>query len=116
MTIGLDRVGLDDYIELNPSVDTVDELFKRILTSGIIPEDVIASCLIEAGLLDSGELHILLENREFEDSTCFEAAQDLANLINNPPGSESDSTNGKRSVRATSTSAIPQVCIICHKH
>ena len=108
MTIGLDRVGLDDYIELNPSVDTVDELLKRILASGIIPEDVIASCLIEAGLLDSGELHLLLENKMFADSTCFEAVQALADLINNPPSS--DSSTGKRSVRATSTSGLPQVC------
>ena len=108
MTIGLDRVGLDDYIELNPSVDTVDELLKRILASGIIPEDVIASCLIEASLLDSGELHMLLEDTMFADRTCFEAVQDLADLINNPPSS--DSSAGKRSVRATSTSGLPQVC------
>ena len=101
-------MGLDDYIELNPSVDTVDELLKRILASGIIPEDVIASCLIEAGLLDSGDLHILMENREFEDRTCFEAVRDLADLINNPPSS--DSSAGKRSIRATSTGALPQVC------
>ena len=85
MTIGLDRVALDEYIHLNPAMGTVDELLKVLVTSHFIPEDVVRRCRVAANLLRTGDLHVVLENVHITESACAMAANRIAEVINNPP-------------------------------
>ena len=108
MTISLDREGLDEFIELNPDLDTIDRLLETLVASRFISEQTLLSCGVDATLLQTGDLHLLLENNNSAHNVCFTAAQEFAGLINNPPSGETGS-NGARSVRNTATEAIPQV-------
>jgi hypothetical protein len=85
VTIGIDREALDEYISLNPSVDTVDALLKVLVASRFIPENVTRRCKVAANLLRTGDLHVVLENVDSSESTCVKAANDMADKINNPP-------------------------------
>lgn len=102
MTIGLDRDAVDEYVRLNPSLDTVDELLKVLVASRFIPEDVVRRCKVAASLLRTGDLHVLLENINSSDSTCAMAAEQIAERINNPP-------MGDDGTETTTTAANPQV-------
>ena len=77
MTIGLDRDSLDEYVRLNPSVDTVTNLLNVLVQSRFITMTVASRCNVEASLLDSGDLHMVLENLVNSDSICAMAAQEL---------------------------------------
>lgn len=108
MTIGLDRDGLDEYIELNPSLDTVDELLETLVADGFISEESLERCTMEGSLLETGNLHMLLQNKMNTDNFCYMTIEEIADIINNPPGQESSSA--ARSARSVSiTTAIPQV-------
>ena len=85
MTIGLDGDSLDEYVRLNPSVDTVTDLLNVLVQSRFITMTVASRCNVEASLLDSGDLHMVLENLMNSDSICAMAAQEIADRINNPP-------------------------------
>ena len=101
MIIGLDREALDEYVSLNPSVDTVDELLKILVASRFIPEDIVRRCRVAANLLRTGDLHVVLESVNGSESSCATAAENMAERINNPPNSTSTLSN----------SANPQVII-----
>ena len=107
MYIGLDRDGLDEYIELDPSLSTVDDLLETLISSSFIRQEVVERCEVEGSLLETGELHILLENKRSTDSICFLSVAEIAKSVNNPPGSRGSG----RSARATTTTAIPQVVL-----
>lgn len=102
--IGLDRDGLDEYIELDPSLSTVDELLETLVSSGFITDQVLQRCGIEGSLLETGELHILLENKVSTDNLCYMAVVEIAESINNPQGNTDIGTT-----TTTTTTAIPQV-------
>ena len=106
MAIELDREALDDYVDLNPSVATADDLVRRLIADRFIPEELLERCQIDGSLLETGDLHLLLENKDFSFDDCFEAAQDIADVINNPP---SGGGGARRSVRAAPTNTYPEV-------
>lgn len=108
MTIGLDRDAVDEYVRLNPLLETVDEFLRELVASGFIREEVVRRCKIVANLLDSGDMHLVLENLEQTDTVCAMAAERIADRINNPPTSDDDDTSN-------AVTANPQVAICKHR-
>lgn len=100
VTIGLDRDAVDAYVRSNPTLDTVEEFLRELVETGFIPEEVVRRCKIVANLLDSGDMHVVLENLVNTDTICAMAAERIANRINNPPMSDDTST----------VTPNPQVC------
>ena len=62
VTIDFDRDAFDEFIRLNPELETLDEFLRELVASGFIPEEIIRACTITANLLSTGSLHLLLEN------------------------------------------------------
>ena len=83
---------------MNPLFDTLDEFIKGLIADGFIPEDILRQCRLAANLLDTGELHMVLENIERLGDVCRNFMEEIAEKINNPGDDES-----------TVTTAIPQV-------
>ena len=84
MTLALDSKALDEYVELNPSVDTVDELVKRLVASGFIPERILRRCKMAVNMLKTGDLHLVFENVNRTGNACYRFVQEIAKAINNP--------------------------------
>ena len=61
ITIGFDRERFDNYLNLNPSVETVDDLPLRIILSGLISEEDLLQCDVKASMLNEGDLFIAFE-------------------------------------------------------
>jgi hypothetical protein len=93
VTIGLDYDALDEYLRLNPSVDTIDSFLRVLLRSQFIPDDVASRCIVAANLLNSGDFHMVLENLILSDPICGTAVEEIADRINYPPDDDDD-TNG----------------------
>ena len=86
MTIGLDHDAVDEYVRLNPSMDTVDELLKQLVASDFIPENILRRCMVSANLLMTGSLHMVLESVNGSDgNVCTMFAETIADKINDPP-------------------------------
>lgn len=92
VSIGLDQDGLDEYVRLNPSVDTVDEFTKRLVASGFFPDDIVQRCEIAASILETGNMHMVLKNVLENETACYMFAERIADMINNPPSSSGNST------------------------
>ena len=90
VTIRLIRAILDEYLRLNPSLETVDDVIKSLIADGFITEDIIRQCKIAANLLDTGDLHVVLENRLNMGTPCRDFAERIAAKINNPSDSAAD--------------------------
>lgn len=85
LTIGLDRDAMDEYIRLNPEMDTVDEFLKELVNSGFIPMDVLERCMVSASLLETGDLNMVMESMDnSNENTCSMFAETVADRINNP--------------------------------
>jgi len=106
VTIGLDRDAVDEYVRLNPSVDTVDEFLKALVASGFIPEDIIRRCNISANLLRTGDLHVVLESVIRSDNVCSRFAQRIADRINNPPEGGATMTTTNTNPQVTNNSCL----------
>ena len=92
VTIGLDRDAVDEYVHLNPEVDTMDEFLRQLVASHFIPEDIVRRCRIFANLLMTGSLHLVLENVNKSEDICVKFAERIADKINNPPDGTMAST------------------------
>ena len=103
MTLGLDREALDEYIELNPSVDTVDELVKRLIASGFIPERILRRCKMAVNMLRTGDLHLVFENVNRTGNVCSMFVEEIAEAINNPEAGPTTT------MTSTTITAFPQV-------
>ena len=90
VTIDFDRDAFDEFIRLNPELETLDEFLKELVASGFIPEEIIRACTITANLLSTGSLHLLLENILDSGNTCRMFAEEIADRINNPPATDSE--------------------------
>ncbi len=99
ITIGIDRDGLDEYVRLNPSLETLDDFVTTLIADTFIPEMILRSCRVSANLLDTGDLHMVLENLVTSENTCRMFVETMANDINNPPRNNGSMT----------TTAVPQV-------
>lgn len=104
LTIGFDRDALEDYINLNPSLETVDDLLMMLIAAGFIKEDDLRRCNVTASLLSSGDLYLALKAVSKSDTFCNQRTEDLVDRINNPPRDD-----GSSSTTATVSTSNPQV-------
>lgn len=100
VTIALNHEALDEYIRLNPSFETVDEVLITLITSRFIPENIIRRCNASANILMTGDMQLVLKNVMNSERICHMFAAQIAEAINNPPMSDNSSDT---------TIAIPQV-------
>ena len=86
----------------------MDELLATLIADDFISEETLERCTMEGSLLQTGDLHMLLQNKMNTDNFCYVAMEEIADIINNPPGQ--DSSSAARAARSTTvTTAIPQV-------
>jgi len=97
LTIAFDRDALEEYLHLNPSLQTVDDLSIRILLSDVISKEDRNRCNITFSLLDEGDLFIAFEAKSRADDYCMKASERVSKLINDLPEDASTSV------------AVPQV-------
>ena len=92
ITIGFDRNALEEYLTINPSVETVDDLMLRVFSSGLISRENQSHCEVSASLLNEGDLFIALKAIVRSEDYCMMLAQRLENVINDPPSMRNSST------------------------
>ena len=86
MTLRLIREVVDEYTQRNPDSDTVEDFLDALLSSGFIPEEIQRRCEILASLLDTGDFHLVLMEKEIQldGMICNQFAKRIAERINNP--------------------------------
>ena len=83
--VALDLAGLRDYIRINPSMRTLDDIIEALVESGFISDEVIDRCGLEATLTTTRNIQITLSAQNNDDAAfCIGAGDDLADFINNP--------------------------------
>ncbi len=92
ITIGFDRNALEEYLTINPSVETVDDLMLRVFSSGLISRENQSHCEVSASLLNDGDLFIALKAMVRSEDYCMMLAQRLENVINDPPSMRNSSS------------------------
>ena len=86
VTFRLIREAVDEYARRNPDSGTVEDFLDALISSGFIPEEILRRCEILASLLDTGDFHLLLEEKEMQldGMICNQFAIRIAERINNP--------------------------------
>ncbi len=83
LTVGFDREAFEDYLSLNPSVETVDDLLKRMILSGLITKKDLLHCDIKASLLNEGDLFLAFEALVEAEDYCMTLSKKIGDMINN---------------------------------
>ena len=87
MYIAMDLVGLSEYVRLNPSIRTLDDVIEALIDSNFIGDDITDKCDLEASLTVSGNIQIALSVRSQDDDDakfCNAASELIAAAINDP--------------------------------
>ena len=84
VSIAMDKEGLDEYVQLNPSISDLDDLIGSAIATGFIPQETLNRCNITSSLLDTGDLQIVLESNQTNERYCNHAAEELATNIDDP--------------------------------
>lgn len=84
VSIAMDKEGLDEYVQLNPSISDLDDLIGSAIATGFIPQETLDRCNITSSLLDTGDLQIVLESNQTNEQYCNHAAEELAINIDDP--------------------------------
>ena len=83
--VAIDFAGLRDYIRINPSVRTVDDIIEALVESDFISDEVTDRCELEATLTTTRNIQITLSAEDDNDVTfCNEASEKIAAAINDP--------------------------------
>ena len=83
VSVAVDRDGLGDYAELDPSVDTLDEFMEKLVRNNVIPRNVSDRCEIQASTTASRNMEVAFSARNRTHAQyCHEQGQDMANRIN----------------------------------
>ena len=91
MTIAFDRDLLDEFIMVDPSVETVDDYLEELIDEDFISDEDLMMCKTSATLLDTGDLFLSFRSVRNSDSYCAMLAAMLVDTINAEivPGSAS---------------------------
>ena len=107
LTIRFDEDKFESYLEMNPSVETVDDLLLSIVQSDLISKKDLLHCDLQGSLLDNGDLFISLEALNKYESYCLNLAKKITNVINSL-------SQAGETISASNFTAIPQVYAICN--
>ena len=87
----MDSDDLEEYAELDPSVDTLDEFTEKLVRSNVIRRNVSDRCEVHVSTTTSRNLEIVLSARNNSLARfCHEQGQELANRINGTGGMAQD--------------------------
>ena len=83
VNIAVDSDDLEEYAELDPSVDTLDEFTEKLVRNNVIKPNVTDRCEVHASATASKNIEVVFSARNGSAARyCHEAGQDLANRIN----------------------------------